>query len=101
MFSRRRVSEKAHMTTFDRRAFLAGLGRAGAMLAAESWLDIIGYAQSSRGPARVRMQPSTATADFDRRVLGSFLEHLGRAIYTGVYQPGSRLADANGFRTDV
>ena len=34
-------------------------------------------------------------------MLGSFLEHLGRAIYTGVYEPGSRLADAKGFRTDV
>ena len=34
-------------------------------------------------------------------MLGAFLEHLGRAVYTGVYQPGSRLADSNGFRTDV
>ena len=34
-------------------------------------------------------------------MLGSFLEHLGRAIYTGMYEPGSRLADAKGFRTDV
>ena len=34
-------------------------------------------------------------------MLGSFLEHLGRAVYTGVYQPGSPLADAKGFRTDV
>ena len=42
-----------------------------------------------------------ARADFDRRVFGAFLEHLGRAIYTGVYEPGSRLADAKGFRTDV
>ena len=32
----------------------------------------------------------------DRRLLGAFLEHLGRAIYTGVYEPGSPLADANG-----
>ena len=39
--------------------------------------------------------------DLDRRVLGSFLEHLGRAIYTGVYEPGSRTADAKGLRTDV
>jgi alpha-N-arabinofuranosidase len=37
----------------------------------------------------------------DRRLLGAFLEHLGRAIYTGVYEPGSKLADASGFRTDV
>ena len=34
-------------------------------------------------------------------MLGAFLEHLGRAVYTGVYQPGSPLADAKGFRTDV
>ena len=34
-------------------------------------------------------------------MLGSFLEHLGRAVYTGVYEPGSPLADAKGFRTDV
>src|SRR5262249_37535438 len=47
------------------------------------------------------VQPSRTRAGFDRRVLGSFLEYLGRAIYTGVYDPGSRLADANGFRTDV
>ena len=34
-------------------------------------------------------------------MLGAFLEHLGRAVYTGVFEPGSRLADAKGFRTDV
>src|SRR6186997_2007224 len=89
------------MTPFDRRTFLNGLGRAGAALAAGSWIEAIGYAQVSRGPARVRIQQPAAAADFDRRVLGSFLEHLGRAIYTGVYQPGSALADAKGFRTDV
>jgi len=37
----------------------------------------------------------------DRRLLGAFLEHLGRAIYTGVYEPGSKLADKHGFRRDV
>ena len=37
----------------------------------------------------------------DRRLFGAFLEHLGRAIYTGVYEPESPLADANGFRKDV
>lgn len=71
------------------------------MLAAGSWLRAIGYAQTSRGPARAVLRRSPTRGDFDRRVLGSFLEHLGRAIYTGVYEPGSRLADAKGFRTDV
>ncbi len=40
-------------------------------------------------------------ADLDRRLLGSFLEHLGRAVYQGVYEPGSPLADSSGFRKDV
>jgi alpha-N-arabinofuranosidase len=84
-----------------RRPFLSGLGRTGALLASASWLDLIGYAQGGRGPARALIQPSPSRGDFDRRVLGSFLEHLGRAIYTGVFDPGSRLSDANGFRTDV
>src|SRR6185436_16246290 len=85
----------------SRRRFLAGLGKAGAALAGASWLDSIGYAQGARGSAHALIQQSRVRTDFDRRVLGSFLEHLGRAIYTGVYQPGSPLADAKGFRTDV
>jgi alpha-N-arabinofuranosidase len=85
----------------SRRRFLASLGKAGVCLAAGSWLDVIGYAQAGRGPARAVIEPLLASGAFDRRLLGSFLEHLGRAIYTGVYQPGSALADARGFRTDV
>lgn len=54
-----------------RRRFLAGLGKTGACLAAGSWLDVIGYAQVSRGPARAFIQPSRAPADFNRRVLGA------------------------------
>src|SRR6188474_1655736 len=89
------------MSPIDRRRFLSGLGKAGALLASASWLDAIGYAQASRGPATVLIRQSRAGRDVDRRVLGSFLEHLGRAIYSGVYQPGSPLADARGFRTDL
>jgi alpha-N-arabinofuranosidase len=92
------------MTSVDRRAFLGGLGATGALLASGGWLEAIGYAQtpgSSRGPARAFLRRAPGRAEFDRRVLGSFLEHLGRAIYTGVFQPGSPLADDKGFRTDV
>jgi alpha-N-arabinofuranosidase len=95
--------EATHSTpagTVDRRAFLAGLGSAGALVASGSWLETIGYAQG-RGPARAHLRRAPARGEFDRRLLGSFLEHLGRAVYTGVYQPGSPLADARGFRTDV
>lgn len=37
----------------------------------------------------------------DRRIYGSFIEHLGRAVYEGIYQPGSPFADEQGFRTDT
>jgi len=84
----------------DRREFMAGLGRFGAALAASPWLGGVASAQA-RGPARVVAQAARSVADMDRRLLGAFLEHLGRAIYTGVYEPGSKLADANGFRKDV
>jgi len=40
-------------------------------------------------------------APVDPRIFGGFLEHMGRAVYEGVYDPGSTLADADGFRTDV
>ena len=40
-------------------------------------------------------------AKIDDRVYGAFLEHLGRAIYTGIYEPDHPSADANGMRGDV
>lgn len=42
-----------------------------------------------------------AVAQIDRRLFGAFVEHLGRAIYGGVYEPGHPTADADGFRRDV
>ena len=89
------------MTACDRRTFLTSLGSAAGVAVAGSWLPSIGYAQAGRGPVRAFLRRSPGRGDLDRRVLGSFLEHLGRAIYTGVYEPESRLADAKGFRTDV
>ena len=37
----------------------------------------------------------------DPRVFGSFIEHLGRAVYGGIYEPGHPNADEAGFRKDV
>ena len=41
------------------------------------------------------------TGDIDERIYGSFIEHLGRAVYGGIYQPESPQADKNGLRQDV
>lgn len=37
----------------------------------------------------------------DSRIFGGFLEHIGRAVYEGVYDPQSRQTDEQGFRKDV
>lgn len=37
----------------------------------------------------------------DPRIFGSFVEHMGRVVYSGIYEPGHPCADENGFRTDV
>ena len=37
----------------------------------------------------------------DPRIFGSFIEHLGRAVYGGIYDRGSPLSDENGFRRDT
>jgi alpha-L-arabinofuranosidase len=53
------------------------------------------------GFARVYVDSRRTIAPLDRNLFGSFLEHLGRAIYEGIYDPGSKLADSNGLRKDV
>lgn len=42
-----------------------------------------------------------AIGTIDKRIYGSFIEHLGRAVYGGIYEPGHPTADVNGFRRDV
>ena len=37
----------------------------------------------------------------DKRIYGSFIEHLGRAVYGGIYEPTHETADEEGFRSDV
>lgn len=37
----------------------------------------------------------------DRRLFGAFIEHLGRCVYGGIYEPGHPTADSHGFRQDV
>jgi len=39
--------------------------------------------------------------EVDKRLYGNFIEHLGRAVYGGIYEPTHPTADANGFRRDV
>ncbi len=51
--------------------------------------------------ATFTLHPELQIGEIDPRLYGSFIEHLGRAVYGGIYEPGHPSADANGFRMDV
>ncbi len=51
--------------------------------------------------ARLTVEKDFTVSKIDPRIYGSFVEHLGRAVYGGVYQPGHPTADEDGFRRDV
>jgi alpha-N-arabinofuranosidase len=82
-----------------RRAFLAASAQSAAALGLSRSLSA--FAQAPSQAARIVVDSRRVIATLDRRVFGSFLEHLGRAIYGGIFEPGSPLADQNGFRRDV
>ncbi len=89
------------MASSTRRSFIRTSGLSALALGASGALRNVADAQSSTGTARLVVDSARTVATLDRRVFGSFLEHLGRAIYGGVFEPGSALADAGGFRRDV
>ena len=51
--------------------------------------------------AEVIIDKNFITGKIDRRIYGSFIEHLGRAVYDGIYQPGLDVSDEQGFRKDT
>lgn len=51
--------------------------------------------------AKLILDKDYIVSEIDPRIYGSFIEHLGRAVYTGIYEPGHPLADELGFRKDV
>ena len=51
--------------------------------------------------AHIVVDPRFPAGRINRRLFGSFIEHLGRGVYGGLYEPGHPLADGQGFRTDV
>ncbi|MEU0456533.1 alpha-N-arabinofuranosidase [Streptomyces sp. NPDC006129] len=52
-------------------------------------------------PARFTLDPAFAVGTVDPRLYGSLVEHMGRCVYTGIYEPGHPAADADGLRQDV
>ena len=51
--------------------------------------------------AKITLHKDYQIGEVDPRLFGSFIEHLGRGVYGGIYEPGHLMADADGFRQDV
>lgn len=93
------------MFSANRRRFLRQVSTAGVACSANAAFGNFLFAQtptsSSSDVARIYVDTRRTVAPLDRNLFGSFLEHLGRAIYEGIYDPGSKLSDSNGCRKDV
>ena len=94
------------MFSADRRLFLQQTAKAGVAWGVSSLFGSAFRGAQTSPPntddmVRVYLDSRRVIAPLDRNLFGSFLEHLGRAIYEGVYDPGSKLSEANGFRKDV
>ncbi|TQJ25305.1 alpha-N-arabinofuranosidase [Micromonospora sp. A202] len=51
--------------------------------------------------AQLTIDPAFSIGPADRRLFGSFVEHMGRCVYGGIYEPGHPSADSRGLRRDV
>ena len=51
--------------------------------------------------ASLVLDAAYAIAPVPRRLFGTFVEHMGRCVYTGLYEPGHPRADESGLRQDV
>jgi alpha-L-arabinofuranosidase len=51
--------------------------------------------------AKLFLHPKVTIDTIDPRLYGGFIEHLGRAVYEGIYEPDHPTADEQGFRQDA
>jgi alpha-N-arabinofuranosidase len=47
------------------------------------------------------INPAYTVGPIPRRLFGSFVEHMGRCVYGGIFEPGHPVADDDGLRKDV
>src|SRR5260370_19778173 len=88
------------MPTTSRRRFLQHASTAGLACSTSLLFGRSLSAHPASEPVRIYVDSRRTISPIDRNLFGSFLEHLGRAIYEGISDPGSKLSDSNGFRKD-
>lgn len=68
-------------------------------------LMLLAHAANAQGQvpkaASIKIDRDRTIGEIDPKIYGNFIEHLGRCIYGGIYDPASPLADDDGFRKDI
>jgi alpha-N-arabinofuranosidase len=64
-------------------------------------VPFLARAQSKNSAARIKIDPDRTIGAIDQKIYGNFAEHLGRCIEGGIFDEGSPLSDAQGYRKDV
>ena len=41
--------------------------------------------------AKLTVNHNFVIGEIDKRIYGSFIEHIGRAVYNGIYEPGHEM----------
>jgi alpha-L-arabinofuranosidase len=86
-------------TTLEINCLFGGWGQS----TGQAWYDGVTLEQIAPPPAEatVTINTDAQTVPYSRMIFGGFLEHFDRQVYGGVFEPGSPLSDARGFRKDV
>jgi len=95
------IFRSAAATEVDVNCLFGGWGSA----TGQAWFDDIALEELAGGTndlqATVTVNPDAPAVTYSPMIFGGFLEHFDHQIYGGVFEPGSPLADRQGFRRDV
>lgn len=64
-------------------------------------MAVLSAGKSQKPEATITIGLNPVTKPYDPMIFGGFLEHFGKQIYGGIFEPGSPLSNEQGFRTDV
>ena len=94
------VFQSGEATAMEINCLFGGWG----MSTGQAWYDDVSLEPVDANEAltaTVAIDVAAAAKPYSRMIFGGFLEHFDRQVYGGVFEPGSPLADANGFRRDA
>jgi alpha-N-arabinofuranosidase len=94
------VFQSGDATVLEINCLFGGWG----MATGQAWFDDVALepvATNEALTATVTVGAAAEAKPYSPMIFGGFLEHFDHQVYGGVFEPGSTLSDARGFRKDV